>query len=436
VSFVDVDKLRAGILESIKDFPVIDCHDHTMGPKTAPEYKEPITALIQGYFQSDLVSAGGEALMGKLNDQSIPTQEKWPIFEKLWNRTKHTAYARVTRLMLRNFYGEQEMTLEAVKRVGRKLLKLKDEKVYAQILDKAHIKCRLVNVNPDLKDFISGKYKMYPLDRLLIPLPGFHSVRTQPGVEGFARIVDGSVTDLDEYLDACMMIFSKMKDAGAVGFKDQSAYSRTIRYDNVPRSKAERLFNFMMEDPRRSLGWPEAKPLDDYLFHAFMKMAGKLGLPVQIHTGHMAGWRNEIVKTNAAKFTSVLELHRNVNFDLFHGNWPYLGELLYLAKNYPNVAIDCCWVNIIDPFYTEQLMANSIVTVPHSKIHGFGADYGDCVEYAACHLEVARDVIAGALARSVSRGWLERADVEKVAGDWLFNNPNEFFRLGFKPFEP
>jgi predicted AAA+ superfamily ATPase len=48
--------------EELKDFifnlPVIDCHEHTMGPKFAPFYKEPIASLIQGYFQSDLLSAG------------------------------------------------------------------------------------------------------------------------------------------------------------------------------------------------------------------------------------------------------------------------------------------------------------------------------------------------------------------------------------------
>ena len=65
------------------------------------------------------------------------------------------------------------------------------------------------------------------------------------------------------------------------------------------------------------------KPLDDYLFHAFMRMARDLDLPVQIHTGHMAGIRNDIVKTNAVGLTKAIELHRDVRFDLFHANWPY-----------------------------------------------------------------------------------------------------------------
>jgi len=57
----------------------------------------------------------------------------------------------------------------------------------------------------------------------------------------------------------------------------------------------------------------------------------------------MAGIRNDIAKTNAVLMRPLLELYKDVKFDLFHGNWPYLGELLYLAKSYPNVAIDCCW---------------------------------------------------------------------------------------------
>ncbi len=433
---MDQSQLRSDILGTISDYPVIDCHDHTMGPSYAPEYKEPISALIQGYFQSDIASAGGEKVLGKLNDQSVSTEEKWPLFEKIWRRTQHTAYARVTKTVLKDFYGEDEMSLDAVKRVGEKLLNLRDEATYASILEDAGIRCRLVNVHPDLKDFISGKYQLYPLDRLLVPLPGFHSVRSYGQIESFTGIVDEMVSDLEGYLETCMQIFSKMREAGAVGFKDQSAYNRIIRYENPPKSDAERLFNVIADDPRKSLGWPEAKPLDDYLFHAFMRMARELDLPVQIHTGHMAGVRNDIVKTNAANFASVLELHRGVRFDLFHGNWPYLGELLYLAKNFPNAAIDCCWVNIIDPHYTEELLANSIVTVPHGKVHAFGADYHDTVEYAAAHLKVARDVVSGALARSVARGWIKRSNVEEIAAAWLFNNPNEFFRLGFEPFEP
>jgi len=31
-----------------------------------------------------------------------------------------------------------------------------------------------------------------------------------------------------------------------------------------------------------------------------------------------------------------------------------------------------------------------------------------------------------------SRGWFEEDVVVRIAADWLFNNPNRFFRLGFE----
>jgi hypothetical protein len=72
------------------------------------------------------------------------------------------------------------------------------------------------------------------------------------------------------------------------------------------------------------------------------------------------------------------------------------------------------------------------VTVPHSKIHGFGGDYGS-LEYACGHLVIARDNIAAALGKMVDDGWIGLDEARQVAADWLFNNPNEFFNLGFAP---
>ena len=427
----------------ILDLPVIDCHEHTMGPEFAPEYKEPIASLIQGYFQSDLLSAGAtEKEIEILNDHNVSTEEKWPIFEKLWEKTEYTGYAKVTKIIMEKFYGEKEMTLSSLKRISEKLLNLREEKVYYGILKKAKIKCRLVNilydhcsVNLALKKFLEGKHVLPQYDRILIPIIMFHSViRNRRGIEGIGEIVDTNINTIDKYLEVCRKIFIKMKEKGAVGMKDQSAYERIISFEDVSRAEAEKLFNFIIENPRNSLGWPQAKPLDDYLFHRFMEMAEELSLPVQIHTGHMAGIRNEISKTNAILLTSILEKYKNVRFDLFHGNWPYMGELLFLVKNYPNVYMDLCWVNIIDPYYTSQLLCDALTTIPHSKIHGFGGDYGDTPEYAFAHLEIAKGVISYSLAKMINSGWINIDEAKKVAVDWLYNNPNEFFDLGFTPF--
>jgi predicted TIM-barrel fold metal-dependent hydrolase len=241
------------------------------------------------------------------------------------------------------------------------------------------------------------------------------------------------ITSLDECLEAIFAIIQRCKELGAVALKDQSAYNRDLSYDLPPKAEAEKLFNRILMGQRDFPGWPESKPLNDYLFHQFMRFARQLDLPVQVHTGHLAGSRDRVERANAAQLVPALELHRDVRFDLFHGNWPYMGDLLFLGKNYPNVALDLCWLHIIEPDYAAELLERAVMTLPHTKIHGFGGDYGDVPEYVAAHLQIARQNIAGALAHLVERGWLEEQQAVQLAADWLFNNPNRFFKLGLDP---
>jgi len=429
------------LYEQIGAMPVIDCHEHMAGPEARPPYKEPIASLICGYMLSDLHSAAfgiSDKEVARLEDQDVSTDEKWPLFERLWRATEHTAYARVTKLVLKNVYGEGELTREALDRVAERLAD-QTEQAYFRIIDEAGVQAMLVDVlgewaSPErLGDFLDGR-KVFPDKwRPLISLPGLHPTNlTWETVNRVELLADRYITSLDEYLEAVFTVFKRCIERGAIGIKDQSAYSRSISYDLVPKAEAEAQFNRILADPRNSLGWPEGKPLNDYLFHQYMRFARELDLPVQLHTGHMAGIRNRVDKTNAAYLASVLELHRDVRFDLFHGNWPYLGDILFLGKNYPNVALDCCWLHIIDPDYAAELLERSVLTLPHTKVHGFGGDYGDVPEFVAGHLQIARENIAGVLAHLVERGWLEEEEALSLAADWLFNNPNRFFKLGFE----
>jgi len=409
--------------------PIVDCHDHSA--ECGPKYADPIQVIISGYFASDVWSALSDAEYMTLQDQKRPWEERWPILEKAWRRTFHTGYAQVTRRVLRRFYGEEDVTLDALRRMEGRLLDLTDPATFESILAEANIAARIEDIWPDVKKVLDGTLTMSPRGRLTISLPGYHSIRDYASVQANVAPLGVTVTSLDEYLDACRRIFEGYKRYGAVAFKDQSAYTRTLDFGNPTRAQAEEVFNWFMEDPRRSAAYPDGtKPLDDYLFHAFLRMARDLDLPVQIHTGHMAGIRNDIVKTNAVGLTKVIELHREVRFDLFHANWPYSGELLYLCKNYPNVTIDFCWANIIDPIYCQGMLRQALASVPHAKIHGYGSDYLGNVDRAWAHAQIARDNIAIALSDMVDIGYLGLDEAREVARAWLYDNANAFFHLG------
>ncbi len=432
------------MLAHISTLPVIDCHEHMAGPRYLMRFTEPITALIAGYLRHDLRSAGAdEKTMQMFLDPDVPTDTKWPRFEPVWNRTEHTAYAHVTKLILRDVYGVNEMSLAALRRVGEQLA-ARDEDFYWNTLDAVNIRVVLADVlgwQPgDFSKFLSGEQVFPDRWRLLLPLPLFHVLRQDDtdardwaGVQRIGGWADRHITSMDEFLEAVFEVFRQAKSRGALGMKDQCAYSRSLHYEVVPRCDAERIFNRLLADPRTVLGWPDARPLDDFLFHQYMRFARELDMPVQIHTGHMAGTYNRVDKANAALFSTVLELHQDVYFDLFHGNWPYMSDMLFLIKNYPNTALDLCWLYIIDPLYAEELLKRALVSVPHAKIHAFGGDYPDCPEYSAASLKIAHQVMAAALTDLIERGWLEEEDACNLAADWLFNGPNRFFKLGLKP---
>ena len=428
------------LLTHISDLPVIDCHEHMAGPEYLARFSEPIAALIAGYYANDLLSAGlDEQQLAFLNDDTIATGDKWPLFEAYWGRSQHTAYARVTKLIMRDVYGERTMSLAALDRIAEKLVE-RDPAYYRQMLKDANIRHVITDAlgwpPGDFGAFLRGEQAFESGWRPVVPLPLFHvlqhhehSARDWRGIQQVSQWANRSITSLDEFTEAVFEILRLAKERGALALKDQCAYNRTLAYDVVANSDAEPIFNRLLNNANAVLGWPEAKPLDDFLFHQYMRFARELDYPVQIHTGHMAGSFNRVNKANVALFAPVLELHRDVRFDLFHGNWPYMGDILFIMKNYPNVALNLTWLYIIDPLYAQQLLERAVMTVPHSKIHAFGGDYTDLPEHAVAHLKIARHVIAAALTNLVETGWLDEEEAGLISRQWLFDNPKRFFGL-------
>ncbi len=438
------------ILHRVSAIPVIDTHEHMVGPQFNVPITEPITALTLDYLQNDLISTGAEDnVIHMLQDPGVSTEVKWPTFEPLWKEVEFTANARITKLIMQDFFEEEVMSLGALNRIAEKLPFIHDEESYWQILDDAGI--QMIISDPlgrpqcDFGDYLRGDLTFPDRFRIMVSLPLFHVVAHHPqsardweGMQQIGAWANKHITSLDEFLESVFVVISKAKERGAIGIKDQSAYNRSIEYEIVPRNEAEKMFNRLLADPRTVFGWPEAKPLDDYLFHQYMRFARELELPVQIHTGHIARNYNNVDRANALLFRGVLELHQEVQFDLFHGNWPYMDDMLFLLKNYPNVAMNCCWLYTIDPIFAEQMLMRAVLTAPNSKIHGFGGDYGnriygDSPAYSVSHLKLARLVISKALNELVQMDWIDEDSAVSMAADWLFNNPNNFFNLGLKP---
>lgn len=419
------NKYFAEIRQFLDTIPVIETHEHYTWHYGADDA---IDFLLGNYYWSDYISAGGEDL-----PKDIPAKERFERFLAVYEKSKHTAYAKGMLEGLRLCWGIENIDTYENFQLLEEILKTRNSSIYETMMEKLHIKAKIVD-SWSLMDFVDGKNKDYSkYCRFAFQLPDFHNIHSKSDLLRYQKYLNRTITCMDDYLESFDNYLLKCIEFGVVCFKDQTAYRRSIAYQNPAREEAEKIFNAIMINPREIAGDDRAVVLDDWLFHYAMRKAARHGLPVQIHTGHMAGIRNDIVKTNAAHLIPVIELYENVKFDLFHGNWPYMDEYLFMGKNYPNVYLNLCWVNSIDPIYCTELLKRAVMTVPANKIFAFGGDTG-MIEWAAGYLSQAKDNAACALSELAENEWLSVYEAKKTAAGWFFNNPNEFFKLGFEPF--
>lgn len=428
-------KYFAEIREYLDAVPVIETHEHYANITGSMEN---VFDLLGFYYWSDILSASygmENEINAMLWDNSISFDERYDLFEKYYQKSNKTAYARAMKAGLKECWGIDEINRETFRELSHKI-KNRDNNFYDKYLNRFGIKAKVCNILTfdGFKNLVTGKDKEFTKDsRFALPILDLHNIRSIGAISRLDEFVDKKITCLDDYIEAFDNYLKKAISFGIVCFKDQSAYYRQIKFGNPTKAEAESDFNKIVNNPEDQMGTKDLRALDDWLFHYFMRAAQKYNLPVQLHTGHMAGIRNDVAKANAAHLISILELYKDVQFDLFHGNWPYMDDILFIGKNYPNAYIDLCWVQSIDPLYCIELMKRALVTVPHSKIMAFGGDTSE-IELTVGYLILARDNVACALSDMVDNGWLNIQEAKEIGADWFYNNPNEFFKLGFEPF--
>ena len=429
------DDLRA-FLDKV---PVIDTHEHYFFGMSAkpPQALSLLTSF--SYTADDLCSVGKEA-SGLMTQIPLTDETQFGAFydnfDPLYQKTRHTAYFGGALRGLTECWGITDITKESMQALEAQMPE-RDDAFFQSMLDKYIIKRFIVdsgNLEKMHRIVREGTLTEYAsCTRQAFPLAIFHNFFYDGNKNPLyaAELLGRRLPTLDDYFSAFEEMLSAALKTGLICcLKDQSAYWRKIQYDTVPKAEAETAYLRLMDTGH--LDFDEAILLSNWFMRAAMPVAEKYNLPVQRHTGHLAGLRGDISGANAVHLTSLINDFPNVHFDLFHGNWPYMGEYLFLAKNYPNVSLDLCWLHSIDCEYSIKLMRRAVMTVPHSKLSVFG---GDCsrIELTVGFLCQARDNVAWALSDLVESQWLTLDDAKEIACDWFFNNPNRIFKLGFVP---
>jgi predicted TIM-barrel fold metal-dependent hydrolase len=230
-------------------------------------------------------------------------------------------------------------------------------------------------------------------------------------------------TSFDEYLALIDTVFERALEKGAVAAKSVAAYRRTLLYEPVGRSDAERAFL----KPDDEITPAEAKAFQDHVMHLLVQKTIEYGLPFQFHTGLQHGFGNVLANSHPLHLNNLIATYPDAKFVLFHGSYPFGGELSVLAKTYANVYLDFNWLPLISPSVAERNLAEWLDTVPASKLE-WG---GDCqhVEAVYGHVHQMREVLARVLTEKVLRGDFSEDMAMDVARKLLRDNVWEIYNL-------
>jgi hypothetical protein len=416
-----VSKIREFVMAE----PLCDNHEHQNGfagldgRKHKLDYRE-----FVGYAGADLATAGG------VGGMPAP-QEKLSVkqFFDLWASVRTTGYGQATELASKAVLG-LDYTAENAEAITAALAKFtagkKARTLYKNLLAKAGIRWALNDCcwdSPTKLHFFDGSehpegyVQVLRYDAVLM-------VGSRDQVEGFERVFERPIQRLSD-LDAALDDYAeKARLAGKLGgMKSALPYSRRVDFEQSSFADAERAFEAMMQNRQ-----VELRPLHDYLFHRFVQRSREFGLPVQLHTGYLAGnWGNP-GQGNPELLVPIFRRYRGVRFDVFHAGWPYSEVAGAIGKAFPNVYLDMCWAWTMNPAQMERILSEWLSAVPHNKIFGYGGDTGSPFPMVGYALQ-ARQGIANVLERKVESGEYDLETAKRVARRIMHENAQEVYAL-------
>jgi predicted TIM-barrel fold metal-dependent hydrolase len=242
-----------------------------------------------------------------------------------------------------------------------------------------------------------------------------------------------TINSFRRYAEAIEALFDRHARY-AVAVKQQSAYWRVQRFEEVSDGAAEKAFDAAGNGADR-VGEDDRKQLEDWAWHRCIQLAIEHDLPIKIHTGYNAGHDcMNLAHVRPADLTSLFVRYPKARFDLFHIGYPYEGETLALAKHFSNVYVDLCWTWIIDPQASRRFLKQFLTAVPANKLFGFGGDH-IVAEPVYGHLQLARDAIAGVLSELVAERYFTVDQAIRIAQRILRDNALAIFNVDAKKID-
>jgi len=240
---------------------------------------------------------------------------------------------------------------------------------------------------------------------------------------------------LDAYVTQVVTAtMEKMKRDGAVGVKFEMAYLRSLEVEDVPRQVAAPIYARYIKGGVPSTG--DYTKLQDYLFRVIAKEAGRLNLPIQIHT--MAGGLGSYFVSSGANPILLESLFndpalRKTKFVLVHTGEPW-NKITRAMFGKPNVYSDIsAQTTTLYPRALAALIRDWLEQFPERALFGTDAfptnDKGGWEESGYLAAITARKALAIALTGMLEDGEITRARAHELAQMVMRDNARAVYGL-------
>jgi hypothetical protein len=419
------------IRNAIDEIAIINTHEHQRSPHELPDETYGFYHLLQSsYLNSDVHSAGASGFSLEKLD-SLSEDELWSSYGPGLNYSRNTSYYGHFVKGFEKLYGFEDLyfTKENLSTLSGQIEENYQD--YGQWFDEAFKTAGFELMfndqywspfNCDLNE------KYFALVFHINPLVMEASNKPEPGKEKGniykqAEIDDFEIKNLDDYLKYCSFLFQKNVEHNAVCVKNSMAYSRSLDYEDISYEEANALY----EKPSSTLTQEESKKLQDFMFHWVIQKSIDHDLPIQIHTGYLAGNGNVLDNGKPVKLNNLFLKYPDAKFVLFHGGFPWTGEYAALGKMFPNVYLDIVWLPQISREEAVSALDVMLDCMPYNKFF-WG---GDCafIEESTGSLEFGKDVLTEVLTKRIQRGLLTEDVAIDIVRSIFRENAIETFQL-------
>jgi uncharacterized protein len=408
----------------IQTTPMVDTHEHLNNEavfvSSGPDI---LNSVFDHYLVSDLVSAGASTdAINALRDQTNPDiQARFEGVRPAWEACVHTGYGEASRWVARELFGIEHITGEALAQAAPRALAQHQPGERLRMLREV---ARLDHVQVD--DFVTSverdesgpeffRYDISWMSQSCGDL-SFKDIHALTGI---------SVTSIRSLRTAFEIAYAKYA-ALAVATKTQHAYQRTLQWQKRTDTAAEDVLLRLLRGAPVS---PEQRLcLGDWCLEQGVRLSAQHDLPVKIHCGYYAGNAPmPLDYVHASHLSPLIDAYPTCRFVLMHTAYPFGGEVIALAKHYPNVYADLCWAWSIDPRSTGEFVRTFIHTAPANKLFVFGGD--SFWPHAACaYAWQARTGLTRVLQAEIADGELNEAAAAALARRFMFENQQAVFR--------